>query len=33
MNFWLDAGIVSEIQWGPVMLDDEQIDWPKWLLN
>jgi hypothetical protein len=29
MNFWLDAGIVSEIQWGPIMLDDENIDWPK----
>ena len=29
MNFWLDQGIVGEIQWGPVMLDDETIDWPK----
>lgn len=28
MNFWLDAGILSEIQWGPFMKDDETIDWP-----
>lgn len=28
MNFWLDNGIVSEIQWGPMMKDEDTIDWP-----
>lgn len=29
LNFWLDNGIVSEIQWIPDFLDDENIDWPE----
>jgi hypothetical protein len=29
VNFWLDNGIVSEIQCGPFMKDDETVDWPE----
>jgi hypothetical protein len=28
MNFWLEDGVLSEIQWGPRYIDDETIDWP-----
>ncbi len=26
---WLDAGIVSEIQWSPLLVDDYTIKWPE----
>lgn len=30
INFWLDEGILTEIQWGPLFSDDdENIDWPE----
>lgn len=29
MNFWLDAGEIAEIQWGPKFKDEDTIDWPK----
>ncbi|MGL1934652.1 MAG: hypothetical protein OCD01_06510 [Fibrobacterales bacterium] len=29
LNFWLDEGIVTEVQWGPFINDDDSIDWPK----
>ena len=29
MNFWIDEGIVTEVQWGPLLIDDENIDWPE----
>lgn len=29
MNFWLNKGILEEIQWGPLFLDEHTIDWPK----
>ncbi len=28
MTFWLDNGIVSEIQWEPLFVDEETIRWP-----
>jgi hypothetical protein len=28
INFWLEEGILTEIQWGPRYLDDETVDWP-----
>lgn len=27
MNFWFDEMILSEIQWGPLFVDDETISW------
>ena len=29
INFWCDEGIVTEIQWGPLLTDDETVIWPK----
>ena len=29
VNFWLDAGILEEIQWGPDFIDDDTIKWPN----
>lgn len=29
VNFWLDEGVLSEIQWGPLLTDDDYIDWPE----
>lgn len=28
INFWFDEDQVSEVQWGPLFIDDETIDWP-----
>lgn len=28
MNFWFDENILTEVQWGPLFLDDETINWP-----
>jgi len=28
INFWLEEGILTEIQWGPRYLDDETVGWP-----
>ncbi|MBN1953175.1 MAG: hypothetical protein JW801_18365 [Bacteroidales bacterium] len=28
MNFWLEEGVVSEIQWGPLFIDEDTVDWP-----
>ena len=28
INFWFDHGILDEIQWGPLFIDDETINWP-----
>jgi hypothetical protein len=28
INFWLEEGVLTEIQWGPRYLDDETVDWP-----
>lgn len=29
INFWLEDGELCEIQWGPRMLDDDNVDWPS----
>jgi len=29
INFWLNDGILDEIQWSPIFLDDDTIVWPK----
>jgi hypothetical protein len=29
INFWLDEGLVTEVQWGPFINDDDTIAWPK----
>ncbi|MCG8702131.1 MAG: outer membrane protein assembly factor BamE [Bacteroidales bacterium] len=29
INFWFDEGMLSEIQWGPFYLDDDNVDWPN----
>lgn len=29
MNFWIDSDIVTEVQWGPLFIDDETIKWPN----
>ena len=29
MNFWLEDGELTEIQWGPLFLDEETIQWPN----
>ncbi|RYD76381.1 MAG: hypothetical protein EOP53_14770 [Sphingobacteriales bacterium] len=28
MTFWLDNGVVSEIQWEPLFVDEDTIRWP-----
>lgn len=28
MNFWLEDGELTEIQWGPLFVDEETIRWP-----
>ena len=29
LNFWLNGNVVTEIQWGPLFVDDDTIKWPK----
>ncbi len=29
ITFWLEEGIVSEIQWGPLVVDDDAVIWPE----
>jgi hypothetical protein len=29
ISFWLEDGMVSEIQWGPVITEEETILWPE----
>lgn len=29
VNFWLDGGVVSEIQWSALYLDDDTVEWPE----
>ncbi len=29
INFWFDDNQLSEVQWGPHFIDDENIKWPK----
>ena len=29
INFWFDEDQLSEVQWGPLFVDDESIDWPE----
>lgn len=29
INFWFDNNRLSEVQWGPHFIDDENIKWPK----
>lgn len=29
INFWFDDNRLSEVQWGPHFIDDENIKWPK----
>lgn len=29
INFWLISGVLDEIQWSPLFLDDDTIKWPK----
>lgn len=28
MNFWLDEGLLTEIQWGPLISEDDSLEWP-----
>ena len=28
LNFWMEGGSLSEIQWGPNLIDDDTIEWP-----
>ncbi|WP_298367741.1 hypothetical protein [uncultured Lutibacter sp.] len=28
-NFWLSNGVLDEIQWSPIFIDDDTIKWPK----
>lgn len=28
VNFWLNGGVVNEIQWSPLFADDDNIKWP-----
>ncbi len=28
MVFWIDAGIVMDVQWGPLFIDEDTIKWP-----
>jgi hypothetical protein len=29
INFWIEEGVLTEIQWGPFMIDDEAVIWPE----
>ena len=29
INFWFDEDTLSEVQWGPLFVDDETIKWPE----
>jgi hypothetical protein len=29
INFWLEDGELTEIQWGPLFIDDDTIKWPE----
>lgn len=29
IKFWFDKGILSEVQWVPLFIDDETINWPE----
>ncbi|NOR26919.1 MAG: hypothetical protein GQ540_00145 [Lutibacter sp.] len=29
INFWLNDGVLDEIQWSPLFIDDDTIKWPK----
>ncbi len=29
MNFWIDNGVLDEIQWSPEFIDDDTIKWPE----
>ena len=29
INFWTEDGLVSEVQWVPLYIDDENIKWPE----
>lgn len=29
INFWFDGDRLTEVQWGPLVLDDETIKWPE----
>ena len=29
MNFWLEEGVVTDVEWGVKYLSEEEIDWPK----
>ena len=29
INFWFDENRLSEVQWGPLFIDDETINWPE----
>jgi len=29
INFWLEDGELTEIQWGPLFMDEETIQWPN----
>jgi len=29
INFWINDGVLDEIQWTPFFIDDDTIEWPK----
>jgi hypothetical protein len=29
INFWIEDGVVDEIQWSPFFIDDDTIGWPE----
>ncbi len=29
INFWITNGVLDEIQWSPIFIDDDTIKWPK----
>jgi len=29
INFWINDGVLDEIQWTPFFIDDDTIDWPE----
>ena len=29
INFWLTDGVLDEIQWSPIFIDEDTIKWPK----
>ncbi|AOW19813.1 hypothetical protein [Urechidicola croceus] len=29
INFWINDGVVDEIQWSPFFVDDDTVDWPE----